>query len=258
MTLNIETRLSYDLAAPCDLLLQVEVARAAGQAVRADDLTTSTVEGFRRVDGEAAFGRRAWMHGTGRLDARYRAQVDVTRPEPDLRSLQAMPPRTMTAEATSFLMPSRYVPSDEFEAVVAGEFAGLSGGPMVAAMRDWIADAFDYVPGASGPSTTARETFVQRRGVCRDYAHVLIAFARAGGIPARMVSGYAPDVDPPDFHAVAEVWLEDAWHIVDATGMAEASEMAVIAVGRDAAEVSFLTTMGTAMLVEQSVAVGRA
>ncbi len=179
----------------------------------------------------------------------------MTRPDVDLAALSADSPRFMTAEATSFLMPSRYCPSDEFQAFVAAEFGHLRGGGQVAAMRDWIENAFSYVPGASGPATTARDSFVQRQGVCRDYAHVMIALARAAGIPARIASVYAAPVDPPDFHAVAEVWLDGTWHLVDATGMARASEIAVIGVGRDAADVSFLASFGMAEMFSQSVTV---
>ena len=255
MELNIDVALAYDLPDPTDLLLQVELARMAGQLVNEDSLSTTPVEGFARIAGESALGVRAWMRAKGRLDVTYVAKVSVTRPDPDFAALQASPPRTMTAEATSFLMPSRYCPADEFQAFVAAEFEGLEGGRLVTAMRDWIEGAFSYVPGSSGPSTTARETFVQRQGVCRDYAHVMIAFARAAGLPARIVSAYAPRVDPPDFHAVAEIWLAGAWHLVDATGMATASELAVVGVGRDAADVSFLTSFGVAEMVSQSVEV---
>ena len=150
-------------------------------------------------------------------------------------------------------MPSRYCPSDEFNAFVMAEFGEISGGPLIIAMRDWIMESFTYVPGSSTAATTARESFVKRQGVCRDYAHVLIALSRAAGIPARIASVYAPDVDPPDFHAVAEIWLEGAWHLVDATGMARASEMVVIGVGRDAADVSFLTSFGQADMLTQTV-----
>ena len=75
-------------------------------------------------------------------------------------------------------------------------------------MRDWIAGNFSYEP-VSTTSTTALDSFVERRGICRDYAHVLVTLARASAIPARYVSCYAPGVDPPDFHAVAEVFLAD-------------------------------------------------
>ncbi|MGB3553395.1 MAG: transglutaminase family protein [Jannaschia sp.] len=258
MDLIIESKLSYSFDAPTDLLAQVEVARMAGQEITSDSLSTTPVDGFRRIDGEQALGKRAWMRATGQFDLTYRAEVSVIRPDPQLGRLGANAARTMTAEATSFLMPSRYCPSDEFDAFVMAEFPGLAGGGLIVAMRDWIEDAFTYVPGSSNASTTARESFVQRRGVCRDYAHVLVTFARAAGIPARVVSAYAPHVDPPDFHAVAEVWLEDAWHLVDATGMARASELAVIGVGRDAAEVSFLTSFGPAEMLSQSVSVTEA
>ncbi|TFL19088.1 transglutaminase-like domain-containing protein [Jannaschia formosa] len=253
MDLKIETKLSYQLAAPADLLLQVEVARMAGQEVRHDALYTTPVEDFRRIPADAALGTRAWMRAEGLLELTYEADVTITRPDPDLGSLIGAAPRTLTGEATPFLMPSRYCPSDEFQAFVAAEFEGLGGGPLIAALRDWIEEKFSYVSGSSGPDTSARDTFVQRQGVCRDYAHVMIALARAGGVPARMASVYAPHVDPPDFHAVAEVWLSDAWHLVDATGMAKPSETAVMGVGRDAADVSFLTVFGSAELYFQKV-----
>jgi transglutaminase-like putative cysteine protease len=101
------------------------------------------------------------------------------------------------------------------------------------------------------------DAYVTREGVCRDFAHVLVALARASTIPARFVSVYAPDVVPQDFHAVAEVFLGGAWHLVDATGMAEAADMAKIGVGRDAADVSFLTSYGQASLVALRVEVSR-
>jgi transglutaminase-like putative cysteine protease len=255
MDLNIEARLAYDLPAPVDLLLQVELARIAGQQVIEDSLSTTPVEDFTRIPAESSLGTRAWMRAEGRLELTYEARVRIDRPNPDLPALSHTPSRRLTGEATSFLMPSRYCPSDEFQAFVAAEFADLSGGELIAAMRDWIEGAFSYVSGVSGPQTTALETFVQRQGVCRDYAHVMISLTRAAGIPARMTSVYAPYVDPPDFHAVAEIWLEDAWHLVDATGMATPSQMAVIGVGRDAGDVSFLTTMGAASMTSQSVQV---
>ena len=255
MDLTIDSRLSYELTQPADLLLQVEVARAAGQHVVSDSLSTTPVEDFTRVPADQALGTRAWMRAGGRLDITYMAEVRIDRPDPDIAAMKSDAPRFLTGEATGFLMPSRFCPSDEFQPFVAAEFGGLTGGTLVAALRDWIEEKFTYAPGSSGATTTALETFVQRQGVCRDYAHVMIALARAGGVPARFASVYAPHVDPPDFHAVAEVWLEDGWHFVDATGMAKPSEIALIGVGRDAADVSFLTVMGAAGLIEQKVAV---
>ena len=81
--------------------------------------------------------------------------------------------------------------------------------------------------------------------------------ARAVGIPARYASVYAPNVTPQDFHAVAQVYLDGAWHFVDPTGMAHASDTLLIGVGRDAADVSFLTSFGAIELVKQAIEVFR-
>ena len=91
--------------------------------------------------------------------------------------------------------------------------------------------------------------------MCRDYAHVMITLVRAAGIPARMASVYALGVKPQDFHAVAEVYLGDTWHLVDPTGMAVAGSMARIGVGRDAADIAFMTSFGDAAMNHLSVAV---
>ena len=144
-----------------------------------------------------------------------------------------------------------------FEPFVEKQFGKLSGGRRVAKMRKWIEENFAYVRGSSDEKTSVMETFVQRQGICRDYAHAMITLARASKIPARMVSVYAPDVRPPDFHAVAEVFIGGEWRLVDATGMAGADTMVRIGVGRDAADVSFMIVYGSCELKTQKVSVKR-
>ena len=118
-------------------------------------------------------------------------------------------------------------------------------------------DNLIYVPGSSDGTTTAADTFVAQQGVCRDYAHLTAALIRSRDIPARLVSVYALDLDPPDFHAVVEVWLDGAWHIVDSTGLAPVETMVRIAVGRDATDIAFMTAFGNAMMNAQSILVSR-
>ena len=158
---------------------------------------------------------------------------------------------------TSFLLPSRYCPSDRFEGFVGRKFRGLSGGALADAIVDWVHDSLDYRFNASTGETTALDTFASRSGVCRDYAHLVVALARAGGIPARCVSAYAPGVDPPDFHAVAELWLDGAWHLADATRMATCGDIVRVCVGRDATDIAFMTVFGRAELQRQEVRVTR-
>jgi transglutaminase-like putative cysteine protease len=255
MRLKIDVVLDYAFPQPADVLLQVEVAAMTDQRIVEEQLTVTSPEPLRATPGEEAIGQRCWALGTSRLTANYTATVDIHRPLPRLAGLRQNDVRNLPGLVVPYLMPSRYVESDRFEAFVRQEFSDLSGGWKILAMRDWLSSNLSYVSGASSGTTTASDTFVRREGVCRDYAHLMAAFARAAAIPARVVSVYAPHVDPPDFHAVVEVWLGDAWHLVDATGMAEPNEMARIAVGRDATDVAFMTIFGMATLNEQRVSV---
>lgn len=258
MNLAIDVHLLYRLAGPTDLLLQIEAADVADQRVLSAHIDLPPSEHFARVAAEDGLGERIWLRTEGEFRCNYTARIAVERPVLDLAALPAVPPHRLPGDTVRYLMPSRYCPSDEFQSYVAAEFGHLSGGARIAAMREWIEGAFSYVPGASNASTSALDTFVQRAGVCRDYAHVMITLARASTIPARFASVYAPGVEPPDFHAVAEVYLDGTWHLVDATGMAPADTIARIGVGCDAAEVAFLSAFGKARLLEQSVAVERA
>ena len=255
MKLSIHSRLDYSFAAPTDVLLQLEAAIIPEQTVEDAFIDLSATDHFARVQGHDAIGDRLWLRVADRLVVDYRANVTVNRLLPALATLAAVPPHRLPGETVEYLMPSRFCQSDQFQTFVDAEFAGLEGGARVDAIRAWVEDKFEYVPGTSMAETTARDTFVKRQGVCRDYAHVVVTLVRACGIPARVASVYALGVEPQDFHAVAEVFLGGGWHLVDATGMAQAGAMAKIGVGRDAADVAFLTAYGTATMNAQIVEV---
>lgn len=255
MELNVDVHLKYELAGPTDLLLQIEIADLADQRLQSSQLNTSQVEHLARVAADDGLGERIWLRADGVFSCDYAARVVIDRPVLDISALQAVPPHLLPGDTVRYLMPSRYCPSDELQSFVAAEFGHLQGGARIAAMRDWINMAFSYVPGSSNAQTTALDSFVQRKGVCRDYAHVLVALARASTIPARFASVYAPGVTPPDFHAVAEVYLDGTWHLIDATGMSPADTIARIGVGPDASGVAFLSVFGQATVISQSVTV---
>jgi len=255
MELDVNVHLKYQLSGPTDLLLQIEIADLADQKLQSSTLDTSDVDHIARVTAEEGLGERIWIRTDGEFRCDYTARVIVDRPVLDISALRAVPPHLLPGDTVRYLMPSRYCPSDEFQSFVAAEFGDRQGGARIAAMRDWVNKAFSYVPGSSNAQTTALDTFVQRQGVCRDYAHVMIALARASTIPARFASVYAPGVTPPDFHAVAEVYLDGTWHLVDPTGMAPADTIARIGVGPDAAGVALLTAFGQATLMNQTVSV---
>ncbi len=257
MKLSIQCHLDYTLAHPGDVLLQAEAAMIPEQTVEDAHIALGATEHFARVPGQDGIGERIWLRVADRLTVDYRATVTINRFCGDWSVLPATPPHLLPGETVPYLLPSRYCPSDRFEALVEAEFGGLSGGALVKSVHDWIAASLRYETGSSTAATGALETYVERRGVCRDFAHLMIALVRAAAIPARFASVYAPDVSPPDFHAVAEVFLDGTWYLIDPTGMAQASEMAKIGIGRDAADVSFLTSYGETTLNAQWVEVSR-
>lgn len=255
MKLNIHAHLDYELAEPTDVLLQIEAADIPEQAIDWTKMVLPEADHLARVPAQDGIGERIWLRIAGKMVVDYRATVTVNRILADCRTLSKVPPHQLPGETVPYLLSSRYCESDRFHTFVDAEFGKIKDGELIMAMRDWIHGHLSYVPGSSDVTTTAADTFIARQGICRDYAHLLIALARAAGIPARIASVYALGVDPPDFHAVAEVFLGSEWHLIDATGMAREAAMVKIGIGRDAADVAFLTAFGDARLVAQSVSV---
>jgi transglutaminase-like putative cysteine protease len=149
----------------------------------------------------------------------------------------------------TYLRPSRYAQSDSLTPIARSEFRGLTGYVLVQAISDWVFENLAYVPGSSQPTDGATRTLTSRQGVCRDFAHVTIAFLRAMEIPARMVSVYAPGLSPMDFHAVVEAYVDDAWWVIDSTRLAPRATLLRIATGRDAADTAWLTSTWTDLSV---------
>ena len=257
MRLSIDMMLDYTIDGEADVLLLVEAANGPDQRLETQDLRVFCAEPLRAVPGEDGIGQRCWARGAGSFRAEYRATVEIVRTPVDFATLGNTPLREMPPETIPYLLPSRYCESDRLEGFVEQEFGGLAAGPLASALSAWVSDHLSYASGTTSGTTTALMTFAERRGVCRDYAHLLVALARAGGIPARCVSAYAPGVDPPDFHAVAELWIGGGWHLVDATRMASCADLARVAVGRDATDIAFMTVFGRAMLNQQRVSVTR-
>ena len=256
--LQISANLTYRLPTPCTILVQVETAATAEQRLDQSRITIGGAEDKSVVPAHDRIGTRLWTTQQEQLTVSYTAQVAIDRPDPEFSRLAATPLAELPGEAVPYLFNSLYCSVSAFDQLVTDQFAGLSGGPLIAAMAEHIAQVMTYGSDSDNAHTNAWESYDTGKGVCRDYAHILISMARAADIPARFASTYAPDVEPQDFHAVPEVFLDDRWHLIDPTGMAQASEMAVIGIGRDATDVSFLTAFGSLQMVEQRVAVTRA
>lgn len=236
--------LALDVTSRARLVLEVAVSGVHAP----DESLTVTLDG-RPLDAREV----ADPHGTrlhvldvdpGRLVVDYRATVTG----------RAAPMVGQDSDELLYLRPSRYCESDVLAPTARSEFAGLSGVDLLAAVSSWVGTRLAYVPGSSGPTDGAVSTLLARQGVCRDYAHLVIALLRGLDVPARLVSVYAPGLAPMDFHAVAEAYLDDAWRVVDATTLAPRRSLVRIATGRDASDTAFLSVhRGTASLVELQV-----
>jgi transglutaminase-like putative cysteine protease len=233
MDTHVGCALSFDVDAGTELLLQV-----APTVVASEELTLSIGE-VRELPGAHGARLHVVTAPGGRLDVSYSAVVPPREPGPPVR---------LDTDVIDALRPSRYCPSDALEGFAPTELAGVDD------VADWVFERLAYVVGASGPLDTAIDTLLAGRGVCRDFAHLTIALCRATGVPARLVSVYAPGLSPMDFHAVAEVHDGERWHVVDATRLAPRQSLVRIATGRDAADTAFAMTLaGSAELLSTEV-----
>lgn len=253
--ISIDARLNYRLPRRADVLLAVEAIPMDDQRLLHDLVTVNGSAPIKPIEGMDGLGQRIWLNAEGPLDISYVATVELDRAPTDIAGLDTVPHADLPPAYIQYLMPSRYCPSDRFENFVATRFSAPDKGQLILDLADWIYGSLSYVPGSSGFNTTASDTFLSRQGVCRDFAHLLIAFARAADVPARMVSAYALGLNPPDFHAVVEVYLDGRWHLVDPTRLVPETNLIRIAVGRDATDVGFMTIFGTAEMISQTVTV---
>ena len=201
-----------------------------------------------------------WTAPAGGMRIGYHALVEVTgKPDPQLPDLPGTRIDQLPDELLPYTLPSRYCPSD----LVLDDAWQLFGGApegwgRVQAVCDWIHENVTY-GGQSGSSTSGYESYRERAGVCRDFAHIGVMFCRALNIPARYISGYLPDIDVPpdgkpmDFHAWFEAYLAGEWRTFDARHNVPRIGRIVIARGRDAVDTAFLTTYGDSRLARLTV-----
>ena len=182
MPIAISARFAFSVDRLSDVLLQFEAAAIPEQRIHDARCTMSPAEHIARISAQDDIGERIWLHVNGRFEVSYTATAEVNRLLADVATLARLEPHELPAEAVQYLLDSRYCPADRFQPFVEAEFGGTNGGARVAAIRDWIAGNFSYEP-VSTTSTTALDSFVERRGICRDYAHVLVTLARASAAP---------------------------------------------------------------------------
>ena len=231
----VTAELDLDLGSSVDLIFQITAAQAM-PLVREQLTFTQGERVYTPTEIVDQSGSRLHrlLGESGRLEVRYEATVEG----------QAATSRTSDLEAITYLRPSRYCQSDEVFQQARRQFKGLQGHDLIAAVSDFVATSTTYTPGLSHGTDSAVTTLMTGQGVCRDYAHVVIALLRAMDMPARYAACFAPGLQPMDFHAVAEAYLDGAWYVIDGTRLANRRSLVRIATGRDAADCAFLSYHG--------------
>jgi transglutaminase-like putative cysteine protease len=189
------------------------------------------------------------MRFTGQGQATDSGRHDDVNFEAEQHSVQDLPD-----EVLQFLQPSRYCESDLLSQEAWDRFGDIATGwAKVQAICDHVHRTLTYDFMAASSFRTAHSSLQDGKGVCRDFAHLVVAFARALNIPARYVSGYLddsewPDHDPGDFCAWAEIFLGGRWYTFDARYNVPRIGRVVVARGRDAGDVPMITSFGTTTL----------
>jgi hypothetical protein len=259
---NVGCALTFHVSDAVVLALQVAPATTAGRLI--DERLHVTVDG--RPLGEPV-AELAADHGgrthvlraaPGTLDIAYDATIQAPAhfaADPSMVAAGDLDDGELDAAAIVALRQSRYCPSDTLAGFAAAELVALDRGPDLArSIASWVFERLAYELGVSRSLDTAVDSLLANAGACRDFAHLTITLCRALGVPARLVSVYAPGLSPMDFHAVVEARRGDGWELLDPTRLAPRSSLVRIATGRDAADTAFATTLrGEAELISTEV-----
>jgi transglutaminase-like putative cysteine protease len=233
-----------------DFIFNIHAAHTARQTVLAENLalnqpvaTTLHADPF---TGNRCLRLRALP---GELRLVYSATVELAHHLADPSLVAEVPVHRLPPEAIGYLYPSRYCQSDRLGKLAIAEFGTLwQGYSRVLAIQHWVQQRVTFTSNTSNANTSALDTLVDRVGVCRDFAHLMIALCRAVSIPARIATstdyGADPALGPPDFHAYVEAYLDGRWYIFDPSGTGIPMGFVRFATGRDAADVSFAMIFG--------------
>lgn len=251
--LQLQLELSYTVLAPgADFFFFFHAAHTPQQSVSNEKLVISQPGIPWKLEQGSEMGQRCLRLNAqpGPLSVRYEADVEMTHHAADPAQIAEVPVRDLPLDVLPYIYPSRYCQSDRLYNFAGGLFGNLPQGYTRAkAICDWVSQHVTFRSNSSNATTSAVDTLVERVGVCRDFAHLMIALCRALNLPARFATGTDfgadPKLGPPDFHAYVEVYLGGRWYLFDPSRTAIPMGMMRMATGRDAADVAFATIFGS-------------
>jgi len=248
MKFNIYTELSYEVISPTTFIYNILATKSLTQEIIKESIFVSHDIDFEEFSLKKSKTRfvKLFAEKQGAFSIIYNAEVDVKfKVIGEEQLTKSIPIIELNHEVLPYLSPSRHCQSDKFYKFVSKEFGYLpTEFEKVKAINDWIFKNIDYVPGVTTSSTSAYDTFVQREGVCKDFAHLAIALCRSIDIPSRYFTGYAFQLEPSDIHACYEAYIGGEWIVFDATKLCALNGLVKIANAKDASEVAVASYFG--------------
>jgi transglutaminase-like putative cysteine protease len=249
--LGYELNYSFPQPTPMILALSIHFSRAS-DLITPDYLIADQpvrIGGYRDLFGN--WCTRLIAPG-GRIRIKTDALIrDSGQPDPVVPGAQQHAVEDLPEDALVFLLGSRYCETDLLSQAAWDTFGNTPPGwARVQAICDYVHNRIDFDYQQARATRTAWGALNERTGVCRDYAHLAVAFCRCMNIPARYCTGYLGDMGTPkpwapgDFAAWFEAYLGGAWHIFDPRNNTPRIGRVLLARGRDASDVAIATTFG--------------
>jgi transglutaminase-like putative cysteine protease len=250
--LRLSLELDYEVFDPgCDFIFNIHAAHTNRQRVIEESLTLNQNVATQVETDPATLNRYLRLSARpGPLRVAYQASVELTHYMALAEQIPEVPVSRLPAQVLSYIYPSRYCQSDRLLKFAMREFGQQwHGYSRVQGIRDWVLQHTRFTQNTSDSNTSAVDTLLETVGVCRDFAHLMIALCRAMNIPARFTTGIDygadPALGPTDFHAYVEAYLGDRWYMFDPSGTAIPMGFVRFGTGRDAADVAFATIFGS-------------
>ncbi len=256
MRIRVGCEFRYEATWPTPTVIQVEPRPDADHRLLEGRWETTPAIVSRLYSDSFGNSCRRLMMPSGEQVWKYDALIEVSGElEPYVPDAIQLPVESLPDETLVYTLPSRFCLSDVLSDQAWALFGNTEPGwARVQAICDWVHSNIRFQYGTSTPTTTAADVCAQGVGVCRDFAHLAIAFCRAMNIPARYAFGYLPDIKVApvdaamDFCAWFEVYLGDRWYTFDARNNERRIGRVLIGRGRDALDVAMVTSYGSPRL----------
>jgi transglutaminase-like putative cysteine protease len=237
LVLNVHPSREGDLLSPDQIAFDPPI-----EAVQYRDTFGNTCHRIMAPEGQLRISNEFLMQDTGIADEQA--------PEAEQVPVELLPPETLV-----YLLGSRYCETDRLSDTAWSLFGHVRGGwaraqAICAFVHDHVTFGYEY----ARPTKTAWDAYMERQGVCRDFAHLAVTLCRCMNIPARYCTGYLGDIEVPasdapmDFSGWFEAYLDGRWYTFDARHNTPRVGRILMARGRDATDVAIATTFGSCTL----------